>query len=225
MLRLMHAHPEFGHDQSRSYRGQRTDADDRRHTLVTPSQAPPVLYVIACGGRPGGQLPDFARFAQSQGWDVCVIATPDGTKFLDADELAELTGHPVRVHYKHPDEPDVLPPPDAVAIAPATFNTINKLAAGISDTLALGLTNQSLALVLPVSAVPWPTAQLYRHPAFQRSIAALRDWGGTIIINPACLPQASDNPPVFPWEDLRTELVKLRSARGDVTGTPPADTA
>jgi phosphopantothenoylcysteine synthetase/decarboxylase len=192
---------------------------------VTPRQALPVLYLIACGGRPAGQLPDLVRFAQGQGWDVCVVATPDGTKFLDAQELTELTGHPVRVHYKDPDEPDVLPPPDALVIAPATFNTINKLAAGISDTLALGLINEAVGLGLPVVAAPWPSVQLYRHPVFQRSIAALRDWGVSIVINPARLPQASDNPPVFPWEELRTELVKLQYTRGDVTGAPPADEA
>jgi len=192
---------------------------------VTPRQGQQVLYVIACGGCPAGQLPDFVRFAQGQGWDVCVIATPDGTKFLDADELAELTGHPVRVHFKDPDEPDVLPPPDALVIARATFNTINKLAAGISDTLALGLTNEAVGLGLPVIAAPWPSVQLYRHPVFQRSIAALRDWGVSIVINPARLPQASGSPPVFPWEELRAELVKLRTAGGDVTGAPPAGEA
>jgi hypothetical protein len=37
------------------------------------------------------------------------------------------------------------------------------------------------------------------------------------------LPQASDNPPVFPWDELHTGLVKLRSAGGDVSRTPPAD--
>jgi len=190
---------------------------------VTPRQALPVLYVIACGGRPAGQLPDFVRFAQGQGWDVCVIATPEGAKFVDAGKLAELTGHPVRVYYKHPDEPDVLPQPDAFVIAPATFNTINKLAAGISDTLALGLINEAVGLGLPVIAAPWPSVQLYRHPVFQRSIAALGDWGVIIIINPERLPQASDNPPVFPWEELRTELVKLRGAGGDATGTAPGD--
>jgi phosphopantothenoylcysteine synthetase/decarboxylase len=190
---------------------------------VTPRQALPVLYIIACGGRPAGQLPDFVRFAQGQGWDVCVIATPEGAKFVDAGKLAELTGHPVRVYYKHPDEPDVLPQPDAFVIAPATFNTINKLAAGISDTLALGLINEAVGLGLPVIAAPWPSVQLYRHPVFQRSIAALGDWGVMIIINPERLPQASDNPPVFPWEELRTELVKLRGAGGDATGTAPAD--
>jgi len=68
----------------------------------------PVLYIIACGGPPAGQLPAFAGSAQEHGWDVCVIATPDGTKFLDAGRLADLTGHPVRSRYKHLDEPDVL---------------------------------------------------------------------------------------------------------------------
>jgi phosphopantothenoylcysteine synthetase/decarboxylase len=176
---------------------------------VTLTQPQPVLYVIACGGRPAGQLPEFVRFAQSEGWDVCVIATPDGTKFLDTAQLADLTGHPVRAHYKHPDEPDVLPPPDAFVIAPATFNTINKLAAGVSDTLALGLVNEAVGLGLPVIAAPWPSIQLYRHPVFQRSIAALREWGMTIIIDPARLPQAGENPAVFPWRKLRTELGKL----------------
>ena len=100
-----------------------------------------MLYVVACGGPPAAQLDAFTGFAQQHGWDVCVIATPDGTKFLDAERLAGLTGHPVRSQYKQPDDPDVLPPADAFVVAPATFSTINRLALGISDTLALGLLN------------------------------------------------------------------------------------
>ena len=95
------------------------------------------------------------------------------------------------------------------SIAPATFNTINKLAAGISDTLALGLVNEAVGLGLPIVAAPWPSIQLYRHPVFLRSIAALREWGVTVIIDPAHLPQAGENPAVFPWDELRTELGKL----------------
>lgn len=172
----------------------------------------PVLYLVACGGPPAKHLHAFVRFAQDQGWDVCVITTPDGTKFLDTDELADLTGHPLRVHYKQPDEPDVLPPADAFVIAPATFNTINKLAAGISDTLALGLVNEAIGLGLPIIAAPWPNAALGRHPAFQHSIAVLRDWGMRIVLNPAHLPRASEAPSVFPWEELKRELVKLQGA-------------
>jgi hypothetical protein len=48
-------------------------------------------------------------------------------KFLDASRLEELTRHAVRSEYKRPEEPDVLPPPDALVVAPATFNTINKV--------------------------------------------------------------------------------------------------
>ena len=62
-----------------------------------------MLYVIACGGRPAGDLPDFVRHAQALEWDVCVIATPSGMKFVDAGQLARLTGHPVRSDYKRPD--------------------------------------------------------------------------------------------------------------------------
>jgi phosphopantothenoylcysteine synthetase/decarboxylase len=179
---------------------------------VAPARTKPVLYAIACGGPPARELPGFVRFAQAEGWDVCVIATPDGTKFMDARSLAELTGHPVRVTYKDPDDPDVLPPPDAFVIAPATFNMVNKLAHGISDTLALGLVNEAVGLDLPIIAVPWPNAALARHPVFQRSVAALRDWGITVILDTARLPDATEEPAVFPWDDVRAALAGLRAA-------------
>ena len=172
----------------------------------------PVLYVVACGGRPGGQLPAFVRFAQEQAWDVCVIATPDGTKFVDADLLTKLTKHPVRSRYKHPDEPDVLPPADAFVVAPATFNTVNKWAQGISDTLALGLLSEAVGFGLQMAAMPWLKVALVRHPVFVRSMATLREWGVSVILDPARLPGAGDDPPVFPWDLLPAELVKLRQA-------------
>jgi flavoprotein len=182
---------------------------------VPGSSDKPVLYVIACGGYPAGQLAGFAGFAQEQGWDVCVIATPDGTKFVDAPALADLTGHPVRSRYKDPGEPDVLPPADAFVLAPATFNTINKWAQGISDTLALGLLNEGTGLRLPMVAVPWPNVALYRHPVFQRSVTTLRKWGVRVLIDPARLPRAGEAPAVFPWDELRAELPALRQAVED----------
>jgi hypothetical protein len=181
-------------------------------TPVPEAQKQPVLYIIACGGRPSGQLPAFVRFAQAEGWDVCVIATPDGTKFLDAASLAGQTGHPVRSQYKHPDEPDVLPPADAFVVAPATFNTINKWAQGVSDTLALGLLNEAIGMGLPIVAVPWPNVVLARHPVFPHSVATLREWGVRIILDPARLPRATELPAVFPWEELRITLADLGRA-------------
>ena len=93
------------------------------------------------------------------------MATPSALKFLNAQTLAELTGHVVRSEYKQPDEPDVLPPPEAIVVAPATFNTINKWANGASDTLALGILNEAIGLGLPIVAVPTPSTALAKHPA------------------------------------------------------------
>ena len=168
----------------------------------------PVLYAVACGGRPAGDLSDFVTRLQADGWEVCVIATPSALKFMDTDKLSRLTGHVVRYDYKQPDEPDVLPPPDAMVVAPATFNTVNKWAAGISDTLALGLLNEGLGLGIPIVAVPTPNAALARHPAFRASVRLLRDSGVEVIFDPDAHPLPvpyADSPSAaepFPWDTL-----------------------
>jgi phosphopantothenoylcysteine synthetase/decarboxylase len=170
-----------------------------------------VLYVIACGGRPAAELPPFVGGLRSDGWTVCVVSTPSGLKFLDAVRLAEITGFPVRSDYKQPDEPDVLPPPDALAVAPATFNTVNKWTHGTSDTLALGLLNEAVGLGLPIVAAPWPNAALARHPVFARSVAELRAWGVTVLLDPAWLPapdSAGGPEGEFPWTHLRNSLTE-----------------
>ena len=175
----------------------------------------PVLYVVACGGRPASDLPDHVPALQQDGWEVCVIVTPSGRKFIDAAQLAELTGHVVRYDYKQPDEPDVLPRPDALAVAPATFNTINKLAGGSSDTLALGILNEAIGLGLPIVAVPTPNVALARHPAFGTSVRALREWGVTVLFDPEVypLPTPDMGPPaaeLFPWDALLAQLKDFR---------------
>lgn len=143
-----------------------------------------VLYIIACAAPPAREVDKLIRPAQDSGWDVCLIATPQATKFIDIPAMEQLTGHPVRSEYKHPDEPDVLPPPDAVIVAPATCNTINKWAAGISDTLALGIITEGIGKGLPLVALPFTNRAQAAHPAFQRSITDLRTWGVTVLYGP-----------------------------------------
>ena len=180
-----------------------------------PTDGQPVLYVVACGGRPAADLPPFISQAQADGWHVCVIATPSAVKFMNLDEIAAITGHQVRYDYKQPDEPDVLPFPDAYVIAPATFNTINKMASGASDTLALGMLNEAIGLPLPIIAVPTPNVALARHPAFIASVQALRSWGVELLFDPDRYPLPTPNmgPPaaaLFPWADLVPAVSRLR---------------
>jgi phosphopantothenoylcysteine synthetase/decarboxylase len=143
-----------------------------------------VLYVVACAAPPAREVDRLIRPAQQAGWQVCLIATPQATKFVDLDTMEALTGHPVRSEYKDPDEPDVLPTPDAIIVAPATCNTINKWAAGISDTLALGLITEGIGKGLPLVALPFTNRAQAAHPAFERSIAELRSWGVTVLYGP-----------------------------------------
>jgi phosphopantothenoylcysteine synthetase/decarboxylase len=185
---------------------------------VSEPSRQPVLYVVACGGRPAGDLASFVETCQAQGWDVCVIATPSALKFMDTESLTDLTGHPVRYDYKQPEEPDVLPPAEAMVVAPATFNTINKWAYGISDTLALGLLNEAIGLGIPIIAVPTPNVALAKHPAFADSVARLRSWGVNVLFDPELFPLPTPNlgpsaADIFPWPALILTLQSRLPAR------------
>lgn len=142
---------------------------------------PGVLYAIVCGSPPAQYVGDLVTLARNRGWEVCVIASPDGRKFIDAPALAALTGHPVRSVYKNPGDIDVLPDPTAMVVAPATVNTINKWAAGIADTLPLGLVVEGIGKGVPLVTIPFTNVAMAAHPAFGESLAKLRSWGVRVI--------------------------------------------
>lgn len=182
----------------------------------------PVLYVIACGSPLARDVGRLVTLTQEDGWDVCVVATPDGHKFIDAPALARQTGHPVRVRYKDPGDPDVLPPADAMIVSPATVNTINKWAAGIADTLALGLLVEGQGKGLPIVAVPFTNIAMAAHPAFRESVQRLRDWDVTVLFGEQVVPL---HPPGtgeryldrFPWA-LAVEALRSRFSAGHRPG-------
>jgi phosphopantothenoylcysteine synthetase/decarboxylase len=173
----------------------------------------PVLYAIGCGGYPSESMPDLVRHAQVEGWEVCVVGTRMGMRFLDAGRLEELTGYPVRNDYKKPNEPDVLPVADAFVVAPATFNTVNKVAGGISDTLALGLINEAVGMGKPVILAPWPNQALVKHPAFPRSVALLAEVGVRFVLDRGALPRPASGRPgaaTFPWTQVHAALAAAK---------------
>jgi phosphopantothenoylcysteine synthetase/decarboxylase len=124
-----------------------------------------------CGDQVAAHLPDFLSEARELGRDTCVIATPAALKFMDLEKTAMAAGRPVRYDYKQPDEPDAFPAPDAMVIAPATFNSTNKWAHGSSDTLALGVMNEAIGLHIPIIAVPFPSTALAQHPLFWKAFS------------------------------------------------------
>jgi phosphopantothenoylcysteine decarboxylase len=161
-----------------------------------------VLYHVVCASPPAQQVQDFVVLAQAAHWDVCIIATPQATKFIDIPFLEERTGYPVRSEYKAIGTPDVLPKMDAMVVAPMTLNTTTKWAQGNADTLALSQLCKGMGLGLPIVAAPCITGPFSRHPAFPRSIDLLRECGVRILYDPENYPA----PKIVPWEIILQTL-------------------
>jgi phosphopantothenoylcysteine decarboxylase len=148
-----------------------------------------VLYLLVCAAPPARQAADLVKLGQDAGWDVCVIATPAAVDWIDAGHLLEVTGHPVRTTVRRPDELEFRPLGDAVLLAPATFNTINKWAAGINDSLCLGLLNEALGRSVPAVVCPWVNDALSSHPAYKAAKALLRSAGAHFAETDQSAPQ------------------------------------
>lgn len=137
----------------------------------------PMLYVVVCAAGVAGGVDELIAAAQERGWDVGVVATPHAMGFIDERAIVARTGHPVRSAWRRPGDPRPLRDPDAIVVAPATFNTINKWAAGISDTLALGILCESYGWGIPVAVQPCLSPAQAAHPAYPESLRRLRSMG------------------------------------------------
>ncbi|MFG2844385.1 flavoprotein [Kitasatospora sp. NPDC048296] len=137
----------------------------------------PILYVVVCAAGVAGGVGELISAAQDRGWDVGVVATPLALGFMDVGAIEARTGYPIRSAWRKPGDPRPLPDPDAIVVAPATFNTINKWVAGISDTLALGILCESYGWGIPVAVQPCLSTAQAAHPAYEESLAKLRRMG------------------------------------------------
>ncbi|GIE80929.1 flavoprotein [Actinoplanes philippinensis] len=142
---------------------------------------PKVLYIIVCAAGPAGEVGTLVKLAQDDGWTVQLIATPPALDFIDIPALEQQTGRPVRSQYRKPGEPRS-PRADAIIVAPATYNTINKFAQGTSDTYALGLLAEAPGLGIPVVILPFVNSALASRAPFRRSIQQLREETGIRVL-------------------------------------------
>lgn len=165
-----------------------------------------ILYLMVCAAPPAQQTQQIVPLLQEAGWDVCVIATPQASHWIDRPILEALTGHMVRTDYKLPGEADPLPKADAMLVMPATFNTINKWAQGIGDTLVTSILCEALGRgTPPVVTVPCLKMDLVRHPAFKKSIALLHECGIRVLHEPERYP----SPLMVPWDEIFKVLCEV----------------
>lgn len=172
--------------------------------------ATPFLYVVVCAAGIARDVGRLIAAAQERGWEVGVVATPQGLGFIDAVGVEAQTGYPIRSAWRVPGEPRPLPDPDAIAVVPATFNTVNKWAAGISDTLALGILCESYGFGIPTAVLPYVNSAQAAHPAYAESLRRLREMGILVGSYEPHHPKAVGGAEQFRWEEALELLEPLR---------------
>ena len=139
---------------------------------------------------------EFARLATVAGHGVRVVMTEAATRFVGAASFEGITGAPVLVSEFERDPlrgafpGDPLPEHDPIGhlelaancdaylVAPASANTLAKLAAGMADSM---LTTSFLACVAPRLLAPAMNGRMYADTATQANLATLRERGVAVI--------------------------------------------
>ncbi|MEJ8646388.1 flavoprotein [Streptomyces sp. MS1.HAVA.3] len=162
------------------------------------------LYLLCSAAPPVFDVAHVIEDAQARGWDVCLGLTPTAAHWLTGslDGLAALTGHPVCWQCRFPGEPGVWPEADALLFAPATFNTINAWALGLTPNYAIGLAAEAAGKGIPTIAMPCLDTAFAAHPQLETSLTTLRTAGVELLYGEngfAPHPPGPDTVPHYPW--------------------------
>jgi phosphopantothenoylcysteine synthetase/decarboxylase len=111
---------------------------------------------------------------------VITIPTPNAARVISSRDLATIRGNLVVESYF---DGAILPrPPDGlVLVAPCSFNSLNKLAAGVADNLALSLSAEAIGRGNPVLVAVSVNPPLFHHPQTAVSMRTLRSWGVSVV--------------------------------------------
>jgi len=154
------------------------------------------LLLGVTGGIAAYKAVEIVRLATAAGHAVRVIQTPTSLNFVGRATFEAVTGAPVLVDEWEADpargafpgdDPSTHSPishlelvhrADAFLVAPASANTIAKLANGLADNL---LTSAALASVAPLVIAPAMNGRMWEHPGTQANVETLRLRGATIV--------------------------------------------
>ena len=142
------------------------------------------IVLAITGGIAAYKSAMFARLLIKAGFDVRVIMTTGAQAFITPLTLQALTGN--EVHISLLDEQaeagmghiELAKWADLIIIAPASANTLARLAMGMADDL---LTTVCLATTAPVIIAPAMNQQMWAHPAVNLNVQTLRDMNYQII--------------------------------------------
>src|SRR5262245_17029504 len=142
-------------------------------------QEQPSLFIfVTASGRCRG-IGELISGSIAAGWRTYTVATPNVAKIVAPDQLFAQPGAHWISDYEQP--PLDVFPFGTMLVAPCTFNTFNKLAHGIADTLATSMIADALGAGCPIFIAPSMNHGLWNHPQTHESYQRLTAWGCSII--------------------------------------------
>jgi phosphopantothenoylcysteine synthetase/decarboxylase len=139
-----------------------------------------LAYLIVTCTTSAALAPELVRALLPLNGRVVTILTPNAHQVVAPRALSVIEGNSVVESYF---DEVILPRPPLglVLVAPCSFNSLNKLAAGIADNLALSVTAEAVGRGTPVLVAPSLNAPLLAHPRTRTSMQTLRSWGVEVI--------------------------------------------
>ena len=140
-----------------------------------------VAYLVLSGTTTASRCPELLRQLVGLGFStVIALPTPNASRVIAPREMADIEGaQVVESYFDLAIRPR--PPRGVVLFAPCSFNSLNKLAHGIADNLALSVVAEAIGRGTPVIVGPSLNAPLLANPAAQASLKTLTSWGVTIV--------------------------------------------
>ncbi|MCP4806957.1 MAG: phosphopantothenoylcysteine decarboxylase [Proteobacteria bacterium] len=145
------------------------------------------LLLGVTGGIAAYKACELVSLATKSNWSVAVVMTKNATRFVGPTTFEGLTGQPVMVDtfardgaMDHIDWPKWA---DVACLAPATANSLGKLANGIADD-ALSTTFLALRRGTPCVLAPAMNTEMWENPAVQRNMQWLGDQERYVVVPP-----------------------------------------
>lgn len=160
---------------SRAIRSRTTRLLEGKHVLVGIS-----------GSIAAIEVPRVIRELLRHGAEVDAVMSPESTRIITAEAVQFATGRPPVIRLTGDVEHVTLLGPgegrvDLLLIAPATANTLSKIAHGIDDTPVTSCASVALGGGVPILVAPAMHGQMMRNPALRENLERLRAWGVGIV--------------------------------------------
>ncbi len=139
-----------------------------------------VIYHIISGSEAVRHVPELITGLRQFDLPIYTLMTENAQRVISHFHLKKQPGHTLIDSYF---DPALFPnrAPGLTLVAPATFNTMNKMSQGIADTLAHSLIAEAIGAEWPLVIAPALNTPLANHPQFKQSVNTLTEWGACVL--------------------------------------------